>query len=163
MTALFPSARQSLTPKQQLDNFFRKYERNVVSKARGALAILRKRLSGAMELVYDNYNALAIGFGPSERASEVICSIALYPRYVNLFFLQGAKLPDPHKRLKGSGNIVRHIRLDSLSVLKDPEIVELLDEAVRRAQVPIDPKQKRKMVIRAVSVKQRPRKPAKKN
>jgi len=150
-----------LTPKQQLDKFFAKYERNVVSTARAALAILRKRLPGAMELVYDNYNALAIGFGPSERASEAICSIALYPRYVNLFFLQGAKLPDPHKRLKGSGNIVRHIRLDSLSVLKDQEIVELMDEAVRRAKVPIDPKQKRKTVVRAVSVKQRPRKPAK--
>src|ERR1051325_3019234 len=108
---------------------------------------MRKRLPGAVEIVYDNYNALAIGFGPSERASEAICSIALYPRYVNLFFLQGAKLPDPHKRLKGSGNIVRHIRLDSLSVLKDQEIVELMDEAVRRAKVPIDPKQKRKTVV----------------
>ncbi len=157
----FGTQAKSLTPKQQLDKFLAKYDREVVSTARGALAILRKRLPGAMELVYDNYNALAIGFGPSERASEVICSIALYPRYVNLFFLQGAKLPDPHKRLKGSGNIVRHIRLDSLSVLKDPEIVELMDEAVRRAKVPIGPKQKRKMVVRAVSAKQRPRKPAK--
>jgi hypothetical protein len=37
------------------------------------------------ELVYDNYNALAIGFGQTERVSDVIFSIAVYPRWVGLF------------------------------------------------------------------------------
>jgi hypothetical protein len=78
---------------------------------------------------------------------------------VSLFFLQGAKLPDPHKRLKGSGNLVRHVRLEDLAVLKEPEIQELMDQAVRRAKVPIDPKQRRQLVIRSVSDKQRPRRP----
>ena len=55
-----------MTAKQQLDKFLAKYERGVVSTARGALAIVRKRLPGAVEIVYDNYNALAIGFGPSD-------------------------------------------------------------------------------------------------
>jgi len=57
------------TPAQQLASFLRKYDPAVASVARGALARLRKRLPGATELVYDNYNALAIGFGPSQRAS----------------------------------------------------------------------------------------------
>jgi hypothetical protein len=78
---------------------------------------------------------------------------------VSLFFLQGAKLPDPHKRLKGSGNLVRHVRLEDLAVLKEPEIQELMKQAVRRAKVPIDPKQRRQLVIRSVSAKQRPRRP----
>ena len=47
---------------------------------------MRARLPGATELVYDTYNALAIGFGPSEKASDAIFSIVLYPRYVTLFF-----------------------------------------------------------------------------
>ena len=150
-----------MTPKQQLDKFLAKYERAVSAMARGAIAIMRKRLPGAVELVYDNYNALAIGFGPSERSSEAICSVVLYPRYVTLFFLQGAKLPDPHKRLRGNGNVVRHVRLDDLSILKDPAIKELMDEAVLRAKAPIDPRQRRRMVIRSVSAKQRPRRPRK--
>src|SRR5439155_3149680 len=71
---------------------------------------MRERLPGAIELVYDNYNALVIGFGPTDRASDAIFSIALYPRWVRLFFLYGAKLRDPKKLLKGVGKIVRYRR-----------------------------------------------------
>jgi len=70
---------------------------------------MRKKFPRAEVMVYYNY-ALAIGFGPSERASDAVFSIVLYPRWVNLFFLQGAGLPDPHKLLKGSGKLVRSIR-----------------------------------------------------
>jgi len=58
-------------------------------------------------MVYDNYNALVIGFGPTERPSEAILSIVLYPRDVSLGFLQGAKLADPKKLLQGRGNQVQ--------------------------------------------------------
>jgi hypothetical protein len=148
-----------MTGKQQFGKFLAKYEKSVASTAQRALAIMRKRLPGAVEIVYDNYNALAIGFGPSERASEAIFSVALYPRYVSLFFLQGAKLSDPRKRLQGNGNVVRYIRLEKLDVLDDPEIKELMDLALRRAKVPLDPSQKRRLIIKSVSAKQRPRKP----
>jgi hypothetical protein len=132
-----------MTAKQQLEKFLSRYEAKVATTAGRALARMRKRLPGTIEIVYDNYNALAIGFGPSERASEAIFSIVLYPRYVSLFFLQGAKLPDPHKRPNGSGNVARHIKLENLDVLDEPEILELMDSALRRAKVPIDPQQRR--------------------
>ena len=74
-------------PEIQLDAFLDKYTPAVATLARACLAKMRARLPGAVQLVYDNYNALAIGFGPSERASEAIFSIALYPRWVTLFFL----------------------------------------------------------------------------
>lgn len=151
-----------MAPKQQLEKFLSKFSPEVATAASRALLIVRKRVPGAIEIVYDNYNALAIGFGPSERASEAIFSIAVYPRYASLFFLQGAKLPDPGKRLQGSGNVARHIRLENLDVLEDSEIKELMAEALVRAKVPIDPKQRSKMIIKSVSAKQRPRRPAKK-
>src|ERR1700675_5002328 len=96
------------TPAQQLCSFLAKFEPRVAASARAALSRLRKRLPGAIEIVYDNYNALAIGFGPSDRASEAIFSIAVFPRWVSLFFLQGAKLPDPDGLLQGTGTKVRH-------------------------------------------------------
>ena len=65
------------TPAQQLGSFLAKFDPRVAASARAALAQLRKKLPGAIELVYDNYNALAIGFGPSEKASEAIFSIAV--------------------------------------------------------------------------------------
>lgn len=150
-----------MTAKQQLDTFLAKFTPEVAATARRALIKMRKRLPGAVEIVYDNYNALAIGFGPSERASEAIFSIALYPRYVSLFFLQGAKLSDPHRRLQGSGNVVRYIKLNDLDVLDEANVRSLMDEALRNTKVPIDPKKRRQMIIKSVSAKQRPRRPAK--
>jgi len=97
------SSMKAESPKVQLDGFLAKFTPEVRAIAKAALAKMRRRLPGALELVYDNYNALAIGFGPSERASEAIFSIALFPRWVSLFFLQsGAKLPDPQKLLKAA-------------------------------------------------------------
>jgi hypothetical protein len=46
--------------------------------------------------VYRNYNALVVGFCVGDRASSGLFSIAVYPRYVTLFFLKGAALPDPN-------------------------------------------------------------------
>src|ERR1700733_13023128 len=128
------------TPAQQLGSFLAKFDPRVAASARAALAQLRKKLPGAIELVYDNYNALAIGFGPSEKASEAIFSIAVFPRWVSLFLLQGAKLPDPDKVLKGSGNVARHIRLPSAGTLSELSVKKLMGEATRRAPVPFAPR-----------------------
>jgi hypothetical protein len=144
----------------QLDAFLDKYTPAIAQLARECLRKMRTRLPGAVQLVYDNYNALAIGFGPSERASEAIFSIALYPRWVTLFFLRGAGLPDPERLLKGGGKVVRHIVLASASDLDLPAIQELMAHALRRAEAGIDPAAPGKLVIRSVSGKQRPRRPA---
>jgi hypothetical protein len=147
------------SPKQQLDSFLAKFTPEMAAFARRALVKMRKRLPNAIEMVYDNYNALAIGFAPNERPSDAIFSIVLFPRKIALCFLQGAKLPDPNQRLKGSGNVVRNVTLDDLRVLDDPQIEALMDDALLRAKVRMDPKQKRKLVIRSISLKQRPRRP----
>ena len=85
---------------EQLASFMAKFTPEIGSQAKAIRAEMRKLYPTALELVYDNYNALAIGYGPTERASEAIFSIALYPRWVSLFFLQGAALPDPDKILE---------------------------------------------------------------
>jgi hypothetical protein len=98
-----------------------------------------------------------IGFVPNERPSDAIFSIVLYPSYVVLFFLQGANLPDPHRRLQGSAKVVRSVRLASAATLDDPEIVSLMNTALHRARVPLDSKQPRRLIIKSISAKQRPR------
>ena len=52
---------------------------------RKAFVWMRKKFPDAHVLVYDNYNALAIGFAPTERGSEAFFSILLFPRWVNSF------------------------------------------------------------------------------
>lgn len=149
-----------MTPQKQLDSFIAKFTPEIAQLARRVIAKMRKRLPGATQLVYDNYNALAIGFGPSERASEAIFSIALFPRNVNLFFLQGAGLSDPAKRLKGSGKVVRFVTLMTPDVLDEPEIRSLMNVALKRAKVPLDPKQRGRLIIKSISAKQRSRRPS---
>ncbi len=150
-----------MSPEAQLETFLRKYTPAIAAQGRAIRARMSELLPGAIQLVYDNYNALVIGFGPSEHASEAPFSIALYPRWVTLFFLQGAGLPDPHKLLKGGGKIVRHIVLKSPEDLDLPPIRALMTEALRRAEAGIDPSGPGGLVIRSISAKQRPRRPAK--
>jgi hypothetical protein len=148
------------SPEKQLSSFLAKYSPDIASLARAIRKEMRKRYPTALELVYDNYNALAIGYSPSERASEGIFSIALYPRWVSLFFLQAKGLPDPQNKLQGSGNVTRHIVLPSTGILDDPAVLTLMQEATARAAVPLDPRGSHRLVIKSVSAKQRPRRPS---
>jgi Domain of unknown function (DU1801) len=154
-----PAAKAGKSPENQLDEFLDKFTPEVAAVARECLDKMRTRLPGATQLVYDNYNALAIGFGPSERASEAIFSVVLYPKYVTFFFLQGARLPDPKKVLQGSGKVVRHIRLESAADLDQPAVRELMAAALQRAKRAIDPNARGALVVRAVAAKQRARRP----
>lgn len=147
------------SPKRQLAGFIAKFTPEVAALAEEVLAKMRQRLPGAIELVYDNYNALAIGFGPNERASDAIFSIALFPRWVSLFFLHGASLNDPQKLLKGSGKVVRHIVLENAAVLDQPAVRALMAQALQDAE-PLDPACANRIVIKLTSAKQRPRRPA---
>jgi len=146
----------------QLDSFLARYDPDVETVARRALGKMRKLMPGAIEMVYDNYNWLVIGFSPTERPSDAIFSIVLPPGRVTLCFLQGAGLPDPAKRLVGSGNVVRNIRLydaggPDASVLDDSEVLALINVALNRAKVPMPAGALRKLIIRAISARQRPR------
>jgi hypothetical protein len=152
-------SKTAANPKRQLDSFLAKYDPAIAAFGRRVLLKLRKRLPGAVEMVYDNYNGLVIGFGPNERASLAIFSIVLFPRWVILYFLQGAGLPDPQGRLQGKGNVGRHIRLEDFSTLDDRYVQSLMNLALHRAKVPLDAKNRRQIIIKSISAKQRPRKP----
>jgi len=147
------------TPTKQLAAFLAKYDAVVARLAREALTYLRKRLPGAFELVYDNYNALAIAFSPSDKSSAAIVSIALYPRWVSLFFAEGARLPDPKKILRGGGNKMRHIVLTSAEDIRSPGVEALISGALKIAGEPFEVARRGRLLIKVVAAKQRPRRP----
>ncbi|MEO5761176.1 MAG: hypothetical protein ABIR28_02580 [Vicinamibacteria bacterium] len=148
-----------LTATKQWSVFLSRFTPEIVTLVKASLVRMRKRVPGAVELVYDNFNALVIGFGPTERASEALFSIAIYPKWANLFFLQGARLKDPKKILQGAGSTVRHLRLSDPKLLDHPDVIDLMERALAQAIQPIDPQARRRMVIRSISPKQRPRRP----
>lgn len=148
------------SPQGQLVAFLAKYTPEIATQAVEALDRLRTQLPGAVEMVYDNYNALVIGFGATERASEAIVSIAVMPRWVTLCFLTGARLPDPDGLLRGEGNVVRNIRLREPADIDTPAVRELIAHAIATSPKPFDVASPGRMVIKSISAKQRPRRPA---
>jgi hypothetical protein len=148
-----------MSPEEQLDGFLAKFTPAVETQARAALERMRARIPGAVQLVYDNYNALAIAFGANETLSGVVFSIAVYPRWVSLFFSRGPQLDDPLKLLKGAGNTVRHIVLEDVEAIASDAVEALIAQALARADPPIDPALPGRLVIKSVSAKQRSRRP----
>ena len=143
----------------EIDQFLAKFPPEVENLARAVLVKMRKRLRGATELVYDNYNALAVAFSPTELRSDIILSVALYPRWVSLFFMRGATLPDPHGVLKGSGNTVRHVVIEKASDLDKPAIAALINAAAKRADPPFDPSRPGQVIVKMALRTTRPRRP----
>ena len=118
------------------------------------------RVPRGYELVYDNYNALAIGYAWADKASASLVSIAAYPRWVTLFFLYGKDLPDPDGLLEGDGVRVRSIRLDAPGDLDRPAVRRLLDLALAPHEADFAAAPPLKTVIKAIAAKQRERRPA---
>jgi hypothetical protein len=144
-------------PERQLAEFVAKFTPEMAGSIRAARAKMRTFIPHALELVYDNYNFFVIGYGPNEKAGDAIFSLAAQAKGINLCFLQGAKLPDPHKLLRGSGNVVRNIRLESADTLDDPKVRQLMQTALKHAKSPITPDGVHQLIIKSVSAKQRPR------
>ena len=145
------------TPAKQLADFIAKFDPAIRKLARNSRAVLRKRLPTAIELVYDNFQALAIGYCPTERMSDCILSLAIFPRGVSLSFFHGVTLPDPHGLLEGNGNQNRFVRLEDAEALFRPDVEALIAAAIAQSATPLPESGGGYTVIKSVSVRQRPR------
>jgi len=155
-----PNAYAALTAAEaeaQLKGFIAKFEPRHQALIRAVRKVLRKRFPTAYELAYDNYNFFVLGYGPTERPSDCIVSMAAGSNGVGLCFIRGANLPDPDKILLGSGNQTRFVRIDSVEVLARPEVEALVAAAAALARTPMRERGRVKLIIRSVSARQRPR------
>lgn len=134
-----------------LDKIIAKQTPAMVKLTREVLTKLRSRFPGAVEMVYDKKRGMVVGFCPDDRASNVINSIGVYSKWINLYFFEGDSLPDPEGLLQGDGDVVRHIRIDRADDLDRPALKALMAEALKRAHPRLDPKAKRKILIRSAS------------
>ncbi|MFM9840576.1 MAG: hypothetical protein ACKVOQ_20075 [Cyclobacteriaceae bacterium] len=109
------------------------------------------------ELIYDNYNALVIAFGLSDKAPDVFCGIAVYANYVNFGFLRGSEIPDPDKILNGTGSLYRKLSVKDKKEFPRTAIKKLMKAAYANAQSRLKEKQtlKGKMMVKSVSIKKK--------
>lgn len=151
------AAQASAVAEKQLKSFIAKFGPKHQTLIRALRKALRKRFPTAYELAYDNYNFFVLGYGPTERPSDCIVSMAAGANGVGLCFIRGASLPDPNKILLGSGNQTRFIRIDSVEGVTCPEVEEIFVAAVALAKTPMPTTGGVKLIVRSVSAKQRPR------
>ncbi len=83
------------------------------------------------ELIYDNYNALAFGWSPTDRVGHLFCNIAVgrSSHNVHFGFYYGVKLKDPKKLLIGEGNQYRYMLVTDIKSFPKAYFKSLLKEA----------------------------------
>jgi hypothetical protein len=85
----------------------------------------------ANELIYDNYNALAFGWSPTDKVGHTFCSIAVGRSSNNIHFgfYWGSEIDDPQKMLLGQGNQYRYILVKSKQDFPKAYIKKLVKQA----------------------------------
>ena len=121
------------TGAERLDDMLEEFLPDTAALARACLACVRRLAPGALERVYDAYNALAIGFATGDSMRETFIHVAVYPRHVNIGFNRGVLLPDPSGALAGSGSSIRHVKIDDAGRLRDAAVGRLVRAAAAEA------------------------------
>ena len=117
------------------------------------------------ELIYDNYNALAFGWSPTDRVGHTFCSIAVGRTSLNIHFgfYWGSQIADPKKKLLGKGNQYSYILVKNKNEFPKAYIKRLLKEAFTNSMLKVkDPKQimESKTIVKSVSAAKRKKKKA---
>lgn len=123
-------AREPLT---DLLKFLKPFDKEVQEIALKLREFVLDIFPNTNELIYDNYNALAIGYSLSDKQKEMFCHIAVYSKHVNIGFDRGVDLDDPNQILKGTGNRIRHITVESFKTFQKSYVKTLLKQAHKLA------------------------------
>jgi hypothetical protein len=150
---------KSTETEAEIAAFLGRYTPAIEAQLREARSRLCAMFPRGFELVFDTYNALVFGISPTERRSDSFLSVAGYPKWVTLFFLNGVDLHDPAGLLEGQGKQVRSIRLKHPADINSPEVQALIAQAVARYESALRVAPILTTVIKSVAVKQRSRRP----
>jgi len=116
--------------KKDLLEFLKPFDARIVKLALSLREFVWDLYPKCNELIYDNYNALAVGWSPTLKLNDIFCSIAVYGnKNVHFGFYWGSKLADPEKMLLGNGKQYRYIRVENLDDFPADYIKLLLAEA----------------------------------
>jgi len=90
-----------------------------------------------VEVLWVNQKIAGYGVGP-KKMTEHYGYIAPQSKHVNLGFNHGASLPDPEGLLEGTGKALRHVKVHTLAEAENPDLQQLLHEAVTERYAALD-------------------------
>jgi hypothetical protein len=112
-----------------VEDFLKPYDLNVQAICLDIRKLATELLPGTEEILFEGWKNFAYGTGESRATKDLIIYIAPFKDSVNLGFYHGANLADKKKLLKGTGKLLRHLKLRSMKDYEIDEIKELITEA----------------------------------
>ena len=130
--------------KKDLLKFLKSFDREITETVLWLREFVWDLYPTSNELIYDNYNALAFGWSPTDRLGHTFCSIAVgrTSKNIHFGFYWGNEISDPEKKLIGNGNQYRYILVTGKKYFPKTYIKKLLKEAYANSLAKVkDPKQ----------------------
>lgn len=119
-----------MKPNPKLKKFIEPYDADIQKLTFQLRDFITDLVPQANELIWDNYNAVAIAYSKSEQLKDAFCHIALYSGHINFGFNRGSELTKTSVQLNGKGKLIRHISLQDFEAFPIPEITKMIWEAV---------------------------------
>ena len=112
------------------------------------------------ELIYDNYNAVAFGWSPTDRVGHTFCSIAVGRSSGNVHFgfYWGSEIADPRSMLLGNGNQYRYILVTNTKEFPKTYMKQLLKDAYANSLAKVKDKKQLiegKTIVKSISTAKR--------
>ena len=119
-----------MKPNPQLKEFIKPYDKQIQDLTLALRDFITDLVPESNELIWDNYNAVAIAYSKSEKLKDAFCHIAVYSGHVNFGFNRGAELSPTSIKLNGKGKLIRHISIKNFHSFPKKEIKGMIWEAV---------------------------------
>ena len=124
-----------MKPNSQLITFLKPYSPSIQNLTLELRDYITELIPECNELIWDNYNAVAMAYSKSEVLKDAFCHIAVYAKYVNFGFNRGTELTKPPAiQLAGTGKLIRHIKVTNFNDFRTTEMEKLIWEALAIAE-----------------------------
>ena len=145
---------------KDLLKFLEPFPKEVSELALWAREFIWDQYPDCNELIYDNYNALALGWSLTDKLTHTFCSIAVFAKYIHFGFYWGSEIADPEKRLSGNGKQYRYMIIPDKKALPKTYIRKLMKEAYANSLEKVKDKTQLRngmtIIKSALAVKKRP-------
>ena len=148
---------------KDLLKFLKPFSKEIIERVLWLREFIWDHYPQTNELIYDNYNALAFGWSPTDRVGHTFCSIAVgrTSNNVHFGFYWGSEISDPDKILLGEGNQYRYILVPDKNKFPKAYIKKLVREAYANSLEKVKDKKQimnGQTIVKSISTKKREKK-----
>jgi len=148
---------------KDLLKFLKPFSKEIIERVLWLREFIWDHYPQTNEMIYDNYNALAVGWSPTDRVGHTFCSIAVgrTSNNVHFGFYWGSEISDPDKILLGEGNQYRYILVPDKNKFPKAYIKKLVKEAYANSLAKVKDKKQimnGQTIVKSISTKKREKK-----